>query len=103
MNVVTFRAMAHRQDVVGKVGSFVPGGCQRDVATDQIRVSQHFDPREAVGVGPYRVVDAREINIELRRGRLSRDAATETTSHSSIEGYSRGQVVSFHIFGCGGV
>ena len=31
----------------------------------RIRVGQHFDPGEAVRIGPHRVVNAREINIEL--------------------------------------
>src|SRR6185503_1886827 len=48
------------------VCSFVPRRRERDVATDEIRVGQHLDPRKTVGVGPYRVVNTREVNVEFR-------------------------------------
>src|SRR5256885_2136749 len=65
VKIVSFGADAHRQNVVSVISSFVPRWSQRDIATNEIRITQHLDPRKAVRVGPYRVVDAREVNIEL--------------------------------------
>ena len=65
MNVVTLRPQAHRQNVISEVRSFIPHRCERHVTTDQIFVSQCFDPGEAVGIRPHRVVNARKVSIEF--------------------------------------
>ena len=58
------RAQAHRQHVVGEVGRLAPGRGQRHVQADLRLVRDRLDPREAVGVGPDRVVDAGEVDVE---------------------------------------
>ena len=58
-------AVPHRQDVVGEVGRLVPRRRERDVTADETFVLQDLYPREAVGVRPDRVVDAREVCIDL--------------------------------------
>ena len=63
--VVALGAEAHRQDVVGEPRGFAPRRRQRDVQADRVAVGQHLHPREAVGIGPHRVVDAREVDVEL--------------------------------------
>src|SRR5689334_4716784 len=65
MEIVAFGADAHRQNVIGVVSGFVPGRRERDVTTDEVWIGKHFDPREAVGIGPDWVVDAREVNVEF--------------------------------------
>ena len=62
--VVALGAEAHRQDVIGEPGGFTPGRRQGHVQPDLVVVGQHLHPREAVRVGPHRVVDAREIDVE---------------------------------------
>ncbi len=57
-------AVADRQHVIGEEGGLAPGRRQRDVQADPLLVGQHLDPREAVGVRPDRVVDAREVHVE---------------------------------------
>ena len=63
--VVPLGAEAHRQDVVGEPRGLAPHRRQRDVQADLRLVLQHFHPREAVGIRPERVVDAREVDVEL--------------------------------------
>ncbi len=63
--VVAFGAEAHRQHVVGKPRRLAPDRRERDVHADLRFVAQHFHPREAVGIRPQRVVDAREVGVEL--------------------------------------
>ena len=64
VEVVAFGAVPHREHVVGKIGALVPGRCERGVQPDLGLVAQSLDPGEPVGVGPDRVVDAREVDLE---------------------------------------
>ncbi len=64
VRVVPLGRVAHGQDVVGEVGGLAPRRRQRHVQPDLRLVLQHLDPGEAVGVGPHRVVDAREVDLE---------------------------------------
>ena len=63
--VVALGAETHRQDVVGEPRRLAPGRRQRDVQADLVLVGQHLHPREAVRIRPHRVVDAREVHVEL--------------------------------------
>ena len=65
VGVVPLGAVAHRQHVVGEVGRLVPGRGERDEAADLGLVGEDFHPRQPVGVGPHRVVDADEVGVEL--------------------------------------
>ena len=103
MYVVALRTVAHRQNVVGEVSRLVPRRRQRHVAADQLLIRQGLDPREAVGVRPDGIIDARKIDIELSATRPSESAAAETTSSFIASGYSCGHVSSFQLGGCGGV
>ena len=62
---MTFGPEAHRQNVIRKVSGFVPHRRQRHMTADQVFVRERLDPGEAIRVRPYRVVNAREINIEF--------------------------------------
>src|SRR5437762_10154188 len=64
MNVVPLWPQTHRQNVVSKVSGFAPHGSKRDMTADQIFIGERFNPREAIRVGPYRVVNACEVSIE---------------------------------------
>src|SRR5215469_10369563 len=64
VQVVTLRADAHRQHVVSEEGCLAPGGREGNMEADPGLVREHFDPPEAVGVRPHRVVDAREVDLE---------------------------------------
>ncbi len=63
--VVPLGAQSHRQHVVGEPGGLAPHRRERHVEAHLRFVFQHLHPREAVGVGPQRVVDAREVHVEL--------------------------------------
>ena len=64
VNVMAFAAQTHREDVIGENSCFAPGWRERHMKTDTLFVGQHFDPRETVGISPYRVIDSGEIDIE---------------------------------------
>ena len=66
MRIVALAADAHGQDVIGKIGALVPGRSQGDVQADFLFIAQGFNPRKPVGVGPDRVIHAREVDIEFR-------------------------------------
>src|SRR5947207_1195374 len=65
MNVMTLWPEAHGQNVIREVSSFVPNGSQRGMASDQTFISERFNPREAIGIRPHRVVNAREVRVEF--------------------------------------
>src|ERR1051325_11741538 len=66
MKIVSLGAYAPLANGVSGIRGRVPRWRERDVTADEIRSGQHLDPREAVGVGPYRVVDSREVDVKLR-------------------------------------
>ena len=65
VRVVAFGGDAHGQNVVCVPGGFGPGRSQRDMQSDLLFVGEHLDPAESIGVGPHRVVDPREVGVEL--------------------------------------
>ncbi len=65
VGVVALGGEAHRQHVVGEEGGLVPGRGERDVQADLGLVGERLDPAEAVRVGPHRVVDPGEVDVEL--------------------------------------
>jgi len=99
---VPFWRMPHRQHVVGKVGRLAPGGRERDVEAHQRLVGERLDPREPVGIGPDRVVHAREVDVELPASSF-RKCGSRNDSSFIARGYSTGHVSSFHTCGWGGV
>ena len=64
VEIVALAAVPRRQHVVGVLGRLAPGRGQRDVQPDLLGIAQHLDPGEPVGVGPHRVVDPREVDLE---------------------------------------
>ena len=65
VQVVTLRAVSHREDVVREVGRFVPRRRERHVQAHLLLVRERLDPAEAVRIRPHRVVDAGEVHVEL--------------------------------------
>ena len=63
--VVPLRRVPHRQHVVRKERCLVPRRGQRHMQPYTLRVREHLDPGEAVGVGPDGVVDAGEIDVQV--------------------------------------
>ena len=63
--VVALGCVAHRQDVVGEPGRLAPDRREAGVALHHGLVHQHLHPRQPVGIGPHRVVDAGEVHGEL--------------------------------------
>ena len=63
VDVVPFAGVPHWEHVVGEEGSLVPGRGERDVAADRLCVREHLNPGEAVGEGPDRVEDPREVDV----------------------------------------
>ena len=63
--VVALGAEPHRQDVVREPRRLAPRRRQRDVQADLVAIGEHLHPGEAVGVRPQRVVDAREVHVQL--------------------------------------
>ncbi len=63
VDVVPLGGVPHRQHVVGEKGGLVPGRSERNMAADRLRVREHLNPRETVGVGPDRVEDPREVDV----------------------------------------
>ena len=57
--------MPEGQHVIRPHGGLVPGGSHRDVAADEVLIGQRLDPREAIRVGPHRVVHAGEVGVDL--------------------------------------
>ena len=57
--------VTNRQDVVGVLRRLVPGRRERGVQFDLRFVAQHLFPHQTVGVGPDRVIDAREVGRDL--------------------------------------
>ena len=62
---MAFGAVTERQDDVGEDRGFIPGRRHGDMAADEVFVRKRFNPTEAIGVGPDRVVDPREIGIDF--------------------------------------
>src|SRR5262249_45343061 len=92
--VVALGAEPHRQDVISEPRRLAPGGGERDMQPDAIAVGEHLDPREAVRVGPYRVVDAREVDVEPAAV-LFRKCGSRKLISKKASGYSRGKSSSF--------
>ena len=65
MRVVALAADAHGQNVIGEIGTLVPGWRQGDVQTDFLFIAEGFNPRKPVGIGPDRVIHTGEIDIEF--------------------------------------
>src|SRR5262249_45187396 len=64
VEVMTLRAVSHGQHVVAEAGGLAPARREGDVKADPGLVCQHLDPAEPVWIGPDRVVDAREVDLE---------------------------------------
>ena len=56
---------AHGQNVIGEIGSLIPGWRQGDVQADFLFIAEGFNPRKSIGVGPDRVIHTGEIDIEF--------------------------------------
>ena len=76
--VVSLGAKAHRQDVVRKPRGLAPRRRQRDMKSDLGVILEHLHPREAVWIGPQRVVNAREVHVELAAALLQEVRQQET-------------------------
>jgi hypothetical protein len=76
--VVALRRQAHGQDEVGVARGLVPGGRERGVQADPLLVAEHLDPRRAVRIGPDRIEDAREVDVETL---LLRDEVGQQRAH----------------------
>src|SRR5262245_2042975 len=64
VQIMSFAAQTHWQDVIGKNSSLAPGGSEGNVEANELLISQDVDPRKPIRIRPHRVVDTREIDIE---------------------------------------
>ena len=95
MQVVALGAVAHRQHVVGEPRGLAPDRREAGVALDLRLVGQHLDPGQAVGIGPHRVVDAREVHRELAAALLE-EVRQQEAHLEERERVLRGISSSFH-------
>jgi hypothetical protein len=86
----------HRQDVVGEVAVSFQVGVSATCRPTLRLVGQHLDPAEAVGVGPHRVVDAGEVDVDACRALLQEVRQQERQLVHAPAGTRAGQVSSFH-------
>ena len=64
--VVTFRSVTRRQNIIREPCGFIPRGRECNITFDlRLFALEHLEPHETIGVNPHRVVDAREINIDV--------------------------------------
>ena len=65
MQIVTLRSDTDRENVICEISGLAPSRSEGDMQSHFRFIGERFDPRESVGIGPHRVVDAAEINVEF--------------------------------------